>query len=411
MKVLHTSDWHLGRGFHGTDLRQTQLEMIQTVCSAVEEHQVDVVLVAGDVFDRALPPEWAVRELSRCLSRLHQAGATVVMTSGNHDSAVRLGFNRELIALSGVHIRSDLEEAWEPVEINAAGQRLLVYGIPYLEPQIYAEQLGLDRASHTAVMTEVLRRIREDLSSRNPEGAAVMVMAHLFAAHGTASDSERHIGAPAVSEQSLEHQENTAGGLAVVPLELFEGFDYVALGHLHGRQRLTDRIRYSGSPIRYSFSEERQHKGAWLIDIPRLIDTTTLDDAAAAVTGLDWSIGRRVVRLAGGIEEILAAELVERHQEAFVQVTLTDDQRPERAYQRLREVYPHLMHYSYAGAGLTSSTASYAQRLQEAESDLDVVAGFLQHVRSRAATQEELQTVQAALEAVRAAPAGAGEQA
>lgn len=435
MKVLHTSDWHLGRGFHGTDLRQTQLEMIQTLCSAVDEHQVDVVLVAGDVFDRALPPEWAVRELGRCLRRLQQAGATVVMTSGNHDSAVRLGFNRELVAQAGVHIRSGLEEAWEPVEIDAAGERLLVYGVPYLEPQTYAEQLGLDRANHTAVMTEVLGRIRADATvrlgdgarisqaeagsrsrtsaatetsqSRSPasSGTRVMVMAHVFAAHGTASESERHIGAPAVPEQSLEHQENTAGGLAVVPLELFEGFDYVALGHLHGRQRLADRVRYSGSPIRYSFSEETQNKGAWLID------TAQLDDAAAAVTGLDWSIGRRLKRLTGGIDEILAPELVEQHQDAFVQITLTDDQRPERAYQRLREVYPHLMHYSYAGPGLTSSADSYAQRLQQAESELDVVASFLQHVRSREATQQELSTVQTALDTIRAAPAAAREQA
>lgn len=402
MKVLHTSDWHLGRGFHGTDLRQTQLEMLHTVCSAVEEHTVDVVLVAGDVFDRALPPEWAVRELGQCLRRLHRAGAKVVMTSGNHDSAVRLGFNRELVALSGVHIRSGLEEAWEPVEIDASDERLLIYGVPYLEPQIYAEQLGLDRVHHTAVMTEVLRRVRADAAQRRTDEAniRVIIMAHLFAAHGRASESERHIGAHAVPEQTLDHQENTAGGLAVVPLELFEGFDYVALGHLHGRQRLTDRVRYSGSPIRYSFSEERQHKGAWLID------TSALDDAAAAVKGLDWAIGRRLTRFEGTIDDLLAPELVEAHQDTFVQVSLTDDQRPERAYQRLREAYPHLMHYSYAGAGLTDSAGSYAQRLHRAESELEVVAGFLQHVRSRAATQEELNTVEAALEAVRTASAG-----
>lgn len=400
MKVLHTSDWHLGRGFHGIDLRDAQLEMLNTICSAVEEHQVDVVLVAGDVFDRALPPEWAVRELSSCLQRLHQSGAAVVMTSGNHDSAVRLGFNRELIALSGIHIRSGLQEAWEPVEITTGGERLLVYGVPYLEPQVYAEQLGLSRANHTAVMTEVMRRIREDLASRNAGGSRVMVMAHVFAARGTASESERNIGAPAVPEQSLDHQEETAGGLAVVPLELFEGFDYVALGHLHGRQRLSDRVRYSGSPIRYSFSEETQHKGAWLIDT-----------AQDAITGLDWTIGRPLTRLKGGIEEMLDPERVEQFRDFFVQITLTDDQRPERAYPRLREVYPHLMQYSYAGAGLTDSTGSYAQRIQAAESDLEVVAGFLQHVRGRQASSQELSTVEAALEAVRAAPAAAGEQA
>ncbi|WP_150460024.1 exonuclease SbcCD subunit D [Nesterenkonia ebinurensis] len=433
MKLLHTSDWHLGRGFHGTDLRQSQQEMIRVICAAVQEHQVDVVLVSGDVFDRALPPEWAVRELSSCLRSLREAGATVVVTSGNHDSAVRLGANRELIAAAGVHIRSGLEEAWTPVEIDRDGERLLVYGVPYLEPQVYAAELGMERASHTAVMTEVIGRIRADLSQRdgarfsraktragsepseaieNPgSGSAndapprVVVMAHLFAAHGQASESERSIGAPAVPEQTLEHHEESVGGLAVVPLELFEGFDYAALGHLHGRQRLTDRIRYSGSPIRYSFSEENQHKGAWLVD------TQLLDDPEAAVTGLDWSIGRPVKRLRGTIAEILEPGTVEAFCEHFVQVVLTDDQNPVRAYQRLRKVYPHLMQYSYAGAGLTQQAGSYAQKLHEAQSELDVVAGFLEHVRNRKPTDEELQTVEAALEAVRSAPALTGERA
>ncbi|NDK30783.1 exonuclease SbcCD subunit D [Nesterenkonia haasae] len=399
MKLLHTSDWHLGRGFHGADLRETQLEMMRTVCSAVTEHQIDVVLVSGDVFDRALPPEWAVRELGQCLRALREAGAQVVMTSGNHDSAVRLGFNRELIAQSGVHIRSGLDDAWTPVELAGDGERLLVYGVPYLEPQVYAEQLGLDRAHHSAVMAEVVSRIHADVAARRvaKDGAAlrVIVMAHVFADRGQASESERNIGAPAVPERTLEHHEDSAGGLAVVPLEVFDGFDYVALGHLHGRQRLSDRVRYSGAPIRYSFSEDKQDKGAWLID------STELDDAAAAVTALDWDLGREVVRLQGDIQDILDLERVKRFQEAFLQITLTDDERPERAYNRLREAYPHVMQYRYAGAGLNRSGQSFAQRLHTAQSEVEVVAGFLEHVRDRSVTQQELNAVTSALDAVR----------
>ncbi|WP_028464077.1 exonuclease SbcCD subunit D [Nesterenkonia alba] len=407
MRLLHTSDWHLGRGFHGVDLRETQQEMIRTVCTAVEEHQVDVVLISGDVFDRALPPEWAVRELSSCLRRLREAGAEVVLTSGNHDSAVRLGAHRELIAASGVHIRTGLTDAWTPVEIERDGDRLLVYGVPYLEPQVYAAELGVERANHTAVMREVIGRIRADMATRTGHDAAtpVVVMAHLFAAGGQASESERHIGAPAAPEETLDHQEDTVGGLAVVPLELFEGFDYVALGHIHGRQTLTDRIRYSGSPIRYSFSEEHQHKGAWLIE------TTQLGDPQAAVTGLDWVVGRGVTRLQGTLAEVLDPVTVDRFRDHFVQVTLTDDERPERAYPQLRQVYPHLMQYSYAGAGLTRSVGSYAQKLDRAESELDVVADFLDHVRHRKATAEERQIVESALQAVRSTAAQSGEKA
>lgn len=398
MRLLHTSDWHLGRGFHGASLRTEQAEMLATVGSAVDEQQVDVVLVSGDVYDRALPPEWAVKELEDALVALSAAGTQVIVTAGNHDSAQRLGFGRGLMAASGVHIRSALEDSWAPVELtDDDGATVLVYGVPYVEPQLYAAELGV-RANHTAVMAEITGRIREDAAQRRATIAGrcrVVVMAHVFAAKGTASESERNIGAPAVAEQSLDHHEESVGGLAVVPLEVFDGFDYVALGHLHGRQRLSDRVRYSGSPLRYSFSEEHQAKGAWLID------TAALDEPAEAVTAVDWAIGRPVKRLTGTIDEMLTDDLVDRWADAFVQITLTDTQRPERAYPRLREVYPHLMSYSYAGAGSQQRYSTYSQKLQEAETPYDVVAGFLSHVRHRAPSTEETATLEEALEAVR----------
>ncbi len=402
MRILHTSDWHLGRGFHGAPLREEQSQMLATVCAEAAEHSADVVLVSGDVYDRALPPEWAVKQLEDCLLQLVQAGVQVIITSGNHDSAQRLGFGRGLMAASGVHIRSSLQDAWDPVELDDDdGGTVLVYGIPYLEPQLYAGALELERANHTAVITEVTRRIREHAEARTAELAGpvrTVLMAHLFAAHGIASESERSIGAAATPEQPLEHHEETLGGLAVVPLEVFSGFDYVALGHLHGRQRLSPRVRYSGAPLRYSFSEENQAKGAWLVETSRLAE-----DPDAAIAALDWRIGRPVKRLRGPLSQMLDPAVIEQWTEAFVQITLTDDERPERAYPRLREVYPHLMSYSYAGAAATGTHATYSQKLREAESEYDVVSGFLTHVRHRAPSEEETLILQQALEDVRSA--------
>lgn len=398
MRLLHTSDWHLGRGFHGVSLRNEQAEMLATVGETVRQDNIGAVLVSGDVYDRALPPEWAIKELEDCLVRLAEAGTEVIITSGNHDSAQRLGFGRGLMRSAGVHIRSALSDAWTPVQItDDDGAVLLVYGVPYLEPQLYAAELGV-AANHTAVMTEVTDRIRTDARQRSEALAGhvrVVVMAHVFAAKGAASASERNIGAPAVAEETLDHHEDSIGGLAVVPLSVFDGFDYVALGHLHGRQRLSGRVRYSGSPLRYSFSEEHHSKGAWLLD------TTALQDPDQAVTAVDWTIGRGVKRLSGTIEQMLDPATVEAWAEAFVQITLTDDQRPERAYQRLREVYPHLMAYSYAGAGSQQRIWAYSQKLQEAETEYDVVSGFLSHVRHREPSDEEITALEAALEAVR----------
>lgn len=396
--MLHTSDWHLGRGFHGASLRAEQAQMLKTVCRTVQEQSVDILLVSGDVYDRALPPEWAVQELERCLMQLAETGTQVIITSGNHDSARRLGFGRGLMSASGVHIRSALSDSWDPVELtDQDGSAVLVYGIPYLEPHLYATELGVS-AHHTAVMTEVTDRIRQDVQQRrelSTQQVQVVVMSHVFAAKGVASESERNIGAPAVAEQTLDHHQENVGGLAVVPLSVFDGADYVALGHLHGRQRLSSRVRYSGSPLRYSFSEEHQAKGAWLVD------TQSLEHPDEAITAVDWSIGRPVRRLSGTIEELLSEDMVTTHRDSFVQITLMDGERPPRAYARLREHYPHLMVYHYAGAGLGYQHATYSQKLQEAETEYDVVSGFLSHVRHRAPSDEETATLEKALEAIR----------
>ncbi|WP_147107674.1 exonuclease SbcCD subunit D [Nesterenkonia populi] len=390
MRFLHTSDWHLGRGFHGFSLRAEQEEMCDAVCSAVGEQGVDVVLIAGDVYDRALPPEWAVELLEETLGRLVDAGAQVIITAGNHDSAARLGFGRSLMRSSGVHIRSALEDSWIPVELTDENGPVLVYGVPYLEPQLHAAALGCERAHHTGAARAVTQRIRDDRAQRAPE-AQTIVMAHLFAARGTASESERHIGAEAAAGERLDHHEETVGGLSVVPLEVFDGFDYTALGHLHGRQALTDAVRYSGSPLRFSFSEAEQEKGAWVYDT-----------VEGSMVPLDWAIGRPLKRLSGTIEEVLSPETLEKWSEAYVQVKLTDDQRPEQAFQRVQEAYPWLASFSYAGAGQVSGGTTYSQKLKQARTDTEVVAGFLEHVRSRGPDEPEQQLIAEALQEARA---------
>ena len=397
MRFLHTSDWHLGRGFHGYSLRAEQEEMLDTVCQTVQEQQVDVVLISGDVYDRALPPEWAVTALEDCLTRLVALGAKVIITSGNHDSAARLGFARGLMASSGVHIRSSLEDAWQPIELADETGPVLVYGVPYLEPQLYAAQLGCARANHTAVMEAVIGRIREDLNQRDDDGARVILMAHLFAAKGTASDSERHIGVDVPAGESPEHHAESIGGLSVVPLEIFDGFDAVTLGHLHGRQQLKPSVRYSGSPLTYSFSESEQAKGAWLLE------TGTAERISA--TALDWQIGRPVKKLRGNIAEMLADETLAQWADAYVQVRLTDPERPERAHQRIKEAYPYLAVFSYEGAGRVRSSSTYSHKVESASNDVDTVAAFLEHVRDRSADADEVELISQAFQEVRAGEA------
>ncbi|HET9348855.1 MAG TPA: exonuclease SbcCD subunit D [Arthrobacter sp.] len=386
MRLLHTSDWHLGRSFHGVGMLDAQRAFIDQLVTFVRDEAIDVVLIAGDVYDRALPGVDVVRLLDDALVGLTGAGAEVVLTSGNHDSAIRLGFASRLLERGGVHLRTRLSELDQPVlfPLDAAdpdaGAVLAVYGIPWLEPRLVAEQLGVDTASHFEVTRAATARIRADLAARaGTRTVHSVVLAHTFASGGISSDSERDL---------------SIGGVGAVPLDLFDGFGYTALGHLHGRQELSPAVRYSGSPLAYSFSEAKHKKGSWLVDV----------DAAGVreVREVLWEAPRTLAVLRGRLEELLAAEDHAWAESAYCQITLTDAQRPAQAMERLRSRFPDtlVLGFDPEGAGAAAKT-TYSSRLAEAEDDLSVCCGFLEHVRGRAADDGEAAILAEALESVR----------
>ncbi|WP_104178969.1 exonuclease SbcCD subunit D [Arthrobacter sp. B0490] len=381
MRILHTSDWHLGRSFHGTGTLDAQRIFLDSLEKTVREEAVDVVLVAGDVYDRALPAVDVVALLDEALDRLTVAGAQVVLSSGNHDSATRLGFGGRLFSRGGVHLRTRVEDIAVPVTWPLGEDaELAVYGIPYLEPRVVADGLQADAATHTAVTGAALDLIREDLARRAADRRVVsVVMAHTFAAGGAPTDSERDLA---------------IGGLGAVPLSLFDGFDYSALGHLHGRQRLSDSVRYSGSPLAYSFSEVDQNKGAWLLEVDA--------DGVCDVRAVEWPAPRDLAVLSGRLDDLLGRADLEWAETAYCHVTLTDPERPARAMERLRSRFPDTLVLAFdpeGGAG--SDVRTYSERIAGARDDADICCGFLEHVRGRKASPEEQalvrQTVDAAL--------------
>src|ERR1700712_1275338 len=251
MRLLHTSDWHIGRSLHGTDLLAEQETVLGGLAGVVAAEHVDVVVVAGDVYDRAVPSADATGVLDRVLMRLRDAGAAVVLTPGNHDSARRLGFGAGLMARSGGDVRAVTPALGEPVLLSDEHGEVAVYGLPYLEPEVARHELGLTEGrSHEAVLTAAMDRVRADLFLR--PGARSVVLAHAFVGGAVPSESERDI---------------CVGGVALVPSAVFDGVDYVALGHLHRPQTLSPRLRYSGSPLAYSFGEAGHDKQAWLVDL------------------------------------------------------------------------------------------------------------------------------------------------
>ena len=385
MKLLHTSDWHLGRSFHGVGTLAAQQRFANQLLDTVTAENVDVVLVAGDVYDRALPGVDVVNVFDDILARLSAAGVQVVVTSGNHDSATRLGFGGRLLERAGVHLRTRLSDLDTPVLLplqdgsgKVDGAQVAIYGIPFLEPRLVAEELGVENGTHFSVTEAAVNRIGADLDTRAP-GTASVVLAHTFASGGLTSASEREL---------------SIGGVGAVPLDLFDRFTYTALGHLHGPQTLSENVRYSGSPLPYSFSEASHTKGAWLLEIT--------PDGLGEVRKVVWTPERALSVLSGTLEDLLTAEKWAFAQDHYCQITLTDNDRPELAMERLRTRFPNTLVLMFAPEiEREAQGQSYGARIAKAANELDLCCGFLDHVRHRGANDGEQQVLREALARVR----------
>ncbi|ALC31074.1 exonuclease SbcCD subunit D [Streptomyces sp. CFMR 7] len=370
MKLLHTSDWHLGRSFHRVPLLDAQAAFLDHLVATVEARGVDAVLVSGDVYDRAVPPLAAVELFDRALHRLAAVGVPTVMISGNHDSARRLGVGAGLFERSGIHLRTDPEGCATPVVLTDAHGDVALYGLPYLEPALVKDTLRAAKAGHEAVLTAAMDKVRADLAAR-PATTRSVVLAHAFVAGGEPSDSERDI---------------TVGGVSAVPAGVFDGVDYVALGHLHGSQRVTERVRYSGSPLAYSFSEADHRKTMWLIEL----------DGSGAITAderVDCPVERPLARLRGRLDTLLEDPALERHEHAWVEATLTDPVRPADPMARLAARFPHTLNLVFDPERPPEDPlASYAQRLRGRD-DHQIAEDFVAHVRGGSGPSDPERTV------------------
>jgi exonuclease SbcD len=361
MKILHTSDWHIGRTFHGHPTTDHLAEVLAAIAREVAARQIDVVIVAGDVFDSSAPAAAYFTILSNAIKAIREAGAQVVISSGNHDSATRLGFQAEWAGLGGVHVVTRVDQAWVPVTIGGVN----FYCIPYLEPFLMKDEYPDQKlATHEQVLTFAMDRVRADIAER---GGPSVVLSHCFAAGVQPSDVERDV---------------SAGGLGVVSTSVFDGVDYVALGHIHGQAVLANNIRYSGAPLYYSFKETDKKRGGWLVEI----DATGLKD----VSWLDFPIPRNVTTLTGEIEELLASTKYGKHENDWISAVITDKVRPMDAMARLQTRFPNCATIEFSPTILAEDAVqTYGSRVV-GKTDAEVVDGFLDFVRNgQAATEFE----------------------
>ncbi|AOW91917.1 exonuclease SbcCD subunit D [Rhodococcus sp. WMMA185] len=374
MRILHTSDWHIGRTFHGVDLLADQACALDAIAAVVAERSVDVVVVPGDVYDRSIPSADAVTVCNRGLEAIRDAGAVIVATSGNHDSAARLGAGAAFSRAGGLHLMTTVAGIGSPVILEDEYGPVAFYGIPYLEPEITRDRLGVPSArSHAEILDAAMGRVRADLDVRRQTLARTrsVLLAHAFVVGAEPTGSERSI---------------SVGGVETVPASAFEGVDYVALGHLHSPQTLAENIRYSGSPLPYSFGERTHDKAVFIVEMDA--------DGLRAVERVALPVVRGLRQLTGTVRELLENDEYQDAEDCYVSAVLTDPERPIDAMRALQTRFPFAVHLEWQRPE-GSETLRYRDKIR-GRSDLQITRSFLADVRSDP-SPGEVRLVEAAL--------------
>lgn len=322
MRLLHLADLHLGKRVHEFSMLEDQRYILKQILGIMEEEHADGVLIAGDIYDKTVPPAEAVQLLDDFLTRIAERKIPVFLISGNHDSAERISFGAKLFAKSGVYFASGYQGKTEFVTLEDAYGKLDIYLLPFIRP-VYVRQafpeLAEEIVSYQDALRIVLAHIDLDREHRN------VLVAHQFV-----TGAER-----------CESEEIQVGGLDNVDASLFRDFDYVALGHIHGPQWISrETVRYAGTPLKYSFSEARHQKAVTMIELR--------GKGEVEIRKIPLIPLRDMRKIRGTYEELTRRSVYENtNLEDYVQVTLTDEEDIFDAVGKLRVIYPNLMKLEY----------------------------------------------------------------
>lgn len=324
MKFLHLADLHLGKRVNGFSMLEDQAHILRQILAILDDEQPDGVLIAGDVYDKSVPSVEAVGLLDGFLTELRARGVPVLLISGNHDSPERLAFGGRVMDSCGIHISPVYDGALAPVTLQDAFGPVHVWLLPFVKPAHVRRWFpDADIESYTDAMAEAVAHMDIDTAARN------VLVTHQFVTGGARSGSE----------------ELSVGGTDNVDSGVFAPFDYVALGHLHGAQHIgRETIRYAGSPLKYSFSEARQHKSVTVVTLGEKGDVQV---RTVALTPL-----RELREIRGSYDELTARSFYEHttYRSDYLHLILTDEQDVFDAMSRLRTIYPYLMMLDYDNA-------------------------------------------------------------
>lgn len=320
MKFFHLSDLHLGKRVNEFSMLEDQRDILQKIVVFAKEHKPDAVLIAGDVYDKSMPIVEAVQLLDRFLVWLNELGITVFIVSGNHDNAERVAFGAELLKNSSVHIVQSYNGKIAPVTLSDGYGDINIWMLPYLKPSLVRRHFpDKDVVTYSDAISAALSNANLDISARN------VLIAHQFVTGAITSESE---------EISVGGSENVDGSI-------FDRFDYVALGHIHRPQQICrETLRYSGTPLKYSFSEANHTKSVTVVDM----------DSKGEITITEFPLVplRDMREIRGTYKKIMNRNSYrDTNTEDYIHIVLTDEQDEPDAIAKLRNVYPNLMRLEY----------------------------------------------------------------
>ena len=336
MKIIHTSDWHIGKIVNEYSMIDDQKYILNKLIELIDEENIDVLMIAGDVYDRSIPPVEAVELLNETLSKLIiDRNVSVMIISGNHDSGERLSFGSKILEKQGLYIAGSDDKLYKKVVLRDNNQNLNFYLVPYKDPALTKKLLNnKEIRSHNDAMIAVIDKIKEELN----ENEINILIGHGYVTmkREEAIEGNDHKYEVAELETSESERPLSIGGTDLIDGNIFKDFDYVALGHLHGRQRIgRETMRYSGSLLKYSFSEVKQKKSVAVLD---LIDK----DINVELKELKPLRDLRIIK--GNIEDLICeGRDIEEGKEDYIQAILTDDGELMNPMEKLKSVYPNTM--------------------------------------------------------------------
>ncbi|EGQ7961546.1 TPA: exonuclease SbcCD subunit D [Vibrio parahaemolyticus] len=367
MKFIHTSDWHLGRQFHNVSLLEDQQAVLEQLIQYIENNPVDAVIVAGDVYDRSVPPTIAIELLNRVVKRIcGELNTSMILISGNHDGAERLSFGSEQMKRSGLHIISNFEDMLTPVVIESkASGHVAFYGMPYNDPEqvryVYKEPVSTHDEAHKLLAEKITEQFQSE--HRN------ILISHCFVDGAIESESERPL---------------SIGGSDRVSHEHFLNFDYVALGHLHQPQKKGEEyIRYSGSLMKYSFGEQNQKKGFTLVEIGK--------DGFIGAEHIELTAPHEMRIVEGELEQILEWGKTDPKNEDYLLVRLMDKHAILNPMEKLRTVYPNVLHLEKPGMLIGVEQEMAQAKL--ARSEIDMFKDFFAEAQDSELSNEQEQAI------------------